>query len=37
MRSARPQLVTVRDDVDLPVIAAFRLLAAKLAPQHPIS
>ncbi|HKP02769.1 MAG TPA: (E)-4-hydroxy-3-methylbut-2-enyl-diphosphate synthase [Chthoniobacterales bacterium] len=30
------QLVTVRDDVDLPVIVAFRLLAAKLAPRHPI-
>ena len=28
--------MTVRDDVDLPVIAAFRLLAAKLAPRHPI-
>jgi (E)-4-hydroxy-3-methylbut-2-enyl-diphosphate synthase len=31
-----PQFVTVRDDVDLPVITAFRLLAAKLAPRHPI-
>jgi len=31
-----PQLVTVRDDVDLPVIAAFRLLAAKLQARHPI-
>ena len=31
-----PQLVTVRDDVDLPVIAAFRLLAAKLRARHPI-
>ena len=31
-----PQLVTVRDDVDLPVITAFRLLAAKVAPRHPI-
>ena len=30
------QLVTVKDDVDLPVIPAFRLLAAKLNPQHPI-
>jgi len=30
------QLVTVRDDVDLPVIFAFRLLASKLAPRHPI-
>jgi (E)-4-hydroxy-3-methylbut-2-enyl-diphosphate synthase len=32
----QPQLVTVRDDVDFPVIAAFRLLAAKLDPRHPI-
>ena len=31
-----PQLVTVRDDVDLPVITAYRLLAAKLAARHPI-
>jgi len=31
-----PQLVTVRDDVDLPVISAFRLLAAKLQARHPI-
>ncbi|MGH8100094.1 MAG: (E)-4-hydroxy-3-methylbut-2-enyl-diphosphate synthase [Chthoniobacterales bacterium] len=30
------QLVTVKDDVDLPVIAAFRLLAAKLDPRHPV-
>ncbi len=30
------QLITVRDDVDLPVISAFRLLAAKLEPRHPI-
>jgi (E)-4-hydroxy-3-methylbut-2-enyl-diphosphate synthase len=29
-------LVTVKDDVDLPVIAAFRLLAAKLDARHPI-
>jgi (E)-4-hydroxy-3-methylbut-2-enyl-diphosphate synthase len=33
---SEPQLVTVREDVDLPVITAFRLLAARLAPQHPI-
>src|SRR5881392_4133596 len=33
---SKPQLVTVRDDVDLPVIAAFRLLAAKLQARHPI-
>ncbi|HEX3618825.1 MAG TPA: (E)-4-hydroxy-3-methylbut-2-enyl-diphosphate synthase [Candidatus Udaeobacter sp.] len=31
-----PQLVTVRDDADLAVIAAFRLLAAKLQARHPI-
>jgi (E)-4-hydroxy-3-methylbut-2-enyl-diphosphate synthase len=32
----RAQLVTVRDDVDLPMIAAFRLLAARLQARHPI-
>ena len=31
-----PRLVTVKDDVDLPMIAAFRLLAGKLDPRHPI-
>ena len=31
-----PQLVTVRDGIDLPVITAFRLLAAKIRPHHPI-
>ena len=30
------QFVTVKDDVDLAVIPAFRLLAAKLQPWHPI-
>jgi (E)-4-hydroxy-3-methylbut-2-enyl-diphosphate synthase len=30
------QFVTVKDDVDLAVIPAFRLLAAKLQPRHPI-
>ena len=30
------QFVTVADEVDLPVIAAFRLLAAKLHARHPI-
>jgi (E)-4-hydroxy-3-methylbut-2-enyl-diphosphate synthase len=30
------QFVTVRDDVDLSVIAAFRLLAARLQTRHPI-
>src|SRR5437667_5753428 len=31
-----PQLVTVKDDVDVPVIAAFRLFAARLQARHPI-
>jgi (E)-4-hydroxy-3-methylbut-2-enyl-diphosphate synthase len=31
-----PQFVTIGDDVDLPVIPAFRLLAACLHPRHPI-
>ena len=31
-----PQFVTVKDDVDLAVIPAFRLLAARLQPRHPI-
>jgi (E)-4-hydroxy-3-methylbut-2-enyl-diphosphate synthase len=35
-QSSCPQFVTVKDDVDLPVIAAFRLLAARLKPRHPI-
>jgi (E)-4-hydroxy-3-methylbut-2-enyl-diphosphate synthase len=35
-QESEPQLVTVKDDVDLPLIAAFRLLAARLQPQHPI-
>jgi (E)-4-hydroxy-3-methylbut-2-enyl-diphosphate synthase len=30
------QFVTVTDEIDLPMIAAFRLLAAKLQPRHPI-
>jgi (E)-4-hydroxy-3-methylbut-2-enyl-diphosphate synthase len=30
------QFVTVKDGVDLPVIAAFRLLGARLHPRHPI-
>jgi len=30
------QLVTVTDEIDLPMIAAFRLLAAKLQARHPI-
>jgi (E)-4-hydroxy-3-methylbut-2-enyl-diphosphate synthase len=32
----RDIIVTVRDGVDLPVISAFRILAAKLEPRHPI-
>ena len=31
-----PQFVTVANEIDLPVIAAFRLLAAKLHARHPI-
>jgi (E)-4-hydroxy-3-methylbut-2-enyl-diphosphate synthase len=34
--SAEPVLVTVKDGLDLPVIAAFRLLAARLPERHPI-
>ncbi|MGZ5553751.1 MAG: flavodoxin-dependent (E)-4-hydroxy-3-methylbut-2-enyl-diphosphate synthase, partial [Chthoniobacterales bacterium] len=34
--ATNPRLVTVRDGVDLPVIIAFRLLASKLPPHHPI-
>jgi (E)-4-hydroxy-3-methylbut-2-enyl-diphosphate synthase len=30
------RFVTVRDDIGLPVVGAFRLLAARLAPRHPI-
>jgi (E)-4-hydroxy-3-methylbut-2-enyl-diphosphate synthase len=35
-QKTEPQFVTVKDDVDLPVITAFRLLAARLQPRHPI-
>jgi len=31
-----PKFVTVRNDVSLPVIAAYRLLAARIKPHHPI-
>jgi (E)-4-hydroxy-3-methylbut-2-enyl-diphosphate synthase len=31
-----PQLVTLKGGVDFPTIAAFRLLAARLDPRHPI-
>jgi (E)-4-hydroxy-3-methylbut-2-enyl-diphosphate synthase len=34
--SAETELVTVKDGIDLPMIAAFRLLAAKLQARHPI-
>jgi (E)-4-hydroxy-3-methylbut-2-enyl-diphosphate synthase len=35
-QSATAQFVTVQDDVDLAVIAAYRLLAVKLHSRHPI-
>ncbi|HEX7518526.1 MAG TPA: (E)-4-hydroxy-3-methylbut-2-enyl-diphosphate synthase [Chthoniobacterales bacterium] len=35
-QSAAPEFVTIRDDVPLPVITAFRLLASRIAPHHPI-
>jgi (E)-4-hydroxy-3-methylbut-2-enyl-diphosphate synthase len=34
--SGEARLVTVKDDVDLPMIAAFRLLAGKVQERHPI-
>jgi len=34
--SESPRLITVADGLDLPVIPAFRLLAAKADPKHPI-
>jgi (E)-4-hydroxy-3-methylbut-2-enyl-diphosphate synthase len=34
--SAETQLVTVKDEIDLPMITAFRLLVAKLQSRHPI-
>jgi (E)-4-hydroxy-3-methylbut-2-enyl-diphosphate synthase len=34
--SAKRELVTVKDGIDLPMITAFRLLAAKLQSRHPI-
>jgi (E)-4-hydroxy-3-methylbut-2-enyl-diphosphate synthase len=33
---SKPRLLTVRDDVELPIIAAFRLLASRLQTRHPI-
>jgi len=35
-QQSEPQFVTVKDDVDLPVITAFRLLAARLQNRHAI-
>lgn len=34
--SSTPQLITVRDGINLPTIKAFRLLASELADTHPI-
>ncbi|MEY2520942.1 MAG: (E)-4-hydroxy-3-methylbut-2-enyl-diphosphate synthase [Verrucomicrobiota bacterium] len=34
--STATEFVTVADDVPMPVITAFRLLASKIAPHHPI-
>ncbi len=34
--SRQPQLVSIKDDLNLPVIPAYRLLAAKLDARHPI-
>jgi (E)-4-hydroxy-3-methylbut-2-enyl-diphosphate synthase len=34
--SEAPQIVTVRDDVPMPMITAFRLLASRIPPHHPI-
>jgi (E)-4-hydroxy-3-methylbut-2-enyl-diphosphate synthase len=34
--SSSPEFVTVRDNVPMPVITAFRLLASKVARHHPI-
>jgi len=35
-RTDEPHLVTIQDGVRLPVITAYRLLAARLEPRHPI-
>src|SRR5436309_924186 len=35
-QSTTPEFVTIRDDVSLPVITAYRLLAATIGPHHPI-
>ncbi len=36
LADAPARLVTVRDGIDLPIVAAFRLLAARLPARHPI-
>lgn len=36
LRSGDPRLVTVKDGLPLPVVQAFRLLAARIPEQHPI-
>jgi (E)-4-hydroxy-3-methylbut-2-enyl-diphosphate synthase len=33
---AQPRFVTIKDDLDLPVITAYRLLAARLDARHPL-
>ena len=35
-RQTEPKLVTIADGLDMPVVSAFRLLAAKLTAPHPI-
>src|SRR5205807_10066835 len=35
-QSPTSQFITVKDEVELPVISAFRLLAAKLQARHPV-
>jgi (E)-4-hydroxy-3-methylbut-2-enyl-diphosphate synthase len=35
-RAATPEFITIQNDVPLPVITAYRLLASKVAPHHPI-
>src|SRR5438105_2557348 len=35
-QSALAEFVTIRDDIRLPVITAYRLLASRLQPRHPI-
>ncbi|HUF61662.1 MAG TPA: (E)-4-hydroxy-3-methylbut-2-enyl-diphosphate synthase [Verrucomicrobiales bacterium] len=36
LRSREPRLITVADGLPLPPVAAFRLLAARIAGQHPV-